>query len=183
MKQQTMHRKVFYGLTAALSLSWVLVLPNRPSGHSLVLHRQASRGLAMAFGQYANLPSSVNVASVLNTFQTPSTLLPLTNMASQIQAQMQAGIPAGTPVWDGHGQLPGAVGTAGFNPTFQFDASGCNIVPMNFSSLYSPSMELPTVWCGAVAQGQTKATASLDGIGSGAGTLDGSHRSRAVQLQ
>ncbi|MFL5813810.1 MAG: hypothetical protein ACJ763_09555 [Bdellovibrionia bacterium] len=156
-----------------------------PQHHLAKTHRQATRGLAAAFGQYANLPGSVNVASILNTFQSPNNILPMNALFNQIQSQMLAGIPAGTPVWDGHGQLPGAVGTAGFNPSFHFDSSGCNVLPMTFYDVYQPSVNLPTVWCGAVSQGQTKVAGisdSLNGSGLGSGGLVDAGQSQAPQV-
>jgi hypothetical protein len=147
-----------------------LALAVAPQHYLAKNHRQASRGLAAAFGQYANLPSSVNVASILNTFQSPSNVLPMNGLFNQIQSQMLAGVPAGTPVWDGHGQLPGAVGSAGFNPSFHFDYSGCSTLPVTFYDVYQPSVSLPTVWCGAISQGQTKVAGIPETLSGSAGS-------------
>jgi hypothetical protein len=165
---------VLKGVTAVFSLAAIaFALALIPQHHLVSALRPATRGLAAAYMNYATSPSFVNVASIANTFQNPNTLLPMNTLFSQIQAQMQSGIPAGTPVWDGHGQLPGAVGTAGFNPSFHFDDSGCSTVPMTFYDVYQPSISLPTVWCGAVAQAQIKVAAapaeSLNGSGADSG--------------
>jgi hypothetical protein len=183
-------RNAFYFLLPlALALAVYAVMTAKFHGTrnemSSLGHREASRGIAMAFGEYANLPASVNVASIVNTFQTPSSLLSFANVASEVQSQMLAGSPAGTPFWDGHGPLPGAVGTGGFNPSFSFDYSGCSIVPVTFYSVFSPSSNLPTLWCGAIAQGLSKVAASSNGANStnSANSASEAVPTRAVQLQ
>lgn len=131
--------------------------------------RDPQRGLASSFGSLANQPTSLNVASVLNTFQTPQSLLGLNAVTSQIQARMQSAIPAGSPVWDGQGPLPGAVGTpGGFNPSFNITSSSCSIVPMTFYDVYAPSTELPTLWCGAISNLTTPALATSANDGASA---------------
>jgi len=169
-----------FGVTATLSLAALaMTLATMNSPKMLTADTRApQRGLAAAFGNLANPPSSVNVASILNTFQTPSSLLGLNQMTSQIQARMQSAVPAGTPVWDGQGPLPGAIGSAGFSPSFSFDTSSCSVVSMTFYDVYMPAMNLPTVWCGAVSNQQTKpAQVSMAGLGDASG--DQPH---AVQL-
>jgi hypothetical protein len=126
--------------------------------------RQVDRNPAEAFGPLANLPASTNIAGILQTFQTPSSLLPIADTVSQLQARMKASIPAGIPEWDGYGPLPGAIGSAEFNPimpSFNFESS-CSTVPMTFYSVFSSSYSLPTVWCGAVSDQKKPAQADSD---------------------
>lgn len=113
--------------------------------------REPQRNLASSFGSLAYPDERTNIAAVLNTFQAPQSLLGLNAVTSQIQARMQASA-NGVPTWDGQGPLPGAAGTpGGFTPSLDMSTSSCSIVPMTFNDVYAPSIELPTLWCGAIS--------------------------------
>ncbi len=178
------NKRVVAGTAAALSLLTLaigLATVTAPKALITAKAELPERRLAMAFGPLANQPSSVNVASILNTFQSPNSILGLNSVASQIQSRMQGLIPAGTPVWDGYGQLPGAIGTAGFNPSFSFDTSSCNIVPVTIPSRFSPSADLPTVWCGAVSN-QTQPAMASNGVASPSISAPESDQARTIQF-
>jgi hypothetical protein len=168
VKLKTEHLKNLSGLTAALGLVALATgLGTMEQGLVAIHKKEASRSLAAVFGPQANLPVSDNVAGIVQTFQTPQNLLPIAATVSQIQAQMNASVPAGTPYWDGQGPLPGSLGTADY-PTFKLDTSGCSMVPVTFYDVYSPSMNLPTVWCGAISNQTQPAMASGGGVPSSA---------------
>jgi hypothetical protein len=113
--------------------------------------REPQRNLASSFGSLSYPDERTNIAAVLSTFQAPQSLLGINAVTSQIQARMQASA-NGVPTWDGQGPLPGAAGMpGGFTPSLDMSTSSCSIVPMTFNDVYAPSIELPTLWCGAVS--------------------------------
>jgi hypothetical protein len=133
---------------------------------------EPNRTLAVAFGSLALPSDSTNAAAVLQTFQNPNVVLPLSQISTQIQNRMQSTVPAGTPYWDGTGQMPGAIGTPGFSPKFTWDWSGCNTVSMTFYDVYSPAMTMPTIWCGAVSNQTKPATTNVASNLSGNAAAD-----------